>query len=809
MQLRSGLLGIITILAAIGGVVTGNFPVSFSALPVMAQTITEQKAEADRFLQQGIEQYRASQFQAAIQSWQKALAIYRGIDDLRGEGKSLNNLGSAYTYLGQYQRAIEFHQQSLEIDREMSNRSGVAKSLNNLGNSYDHLGEYQKAIDFYQQSWEIAREIGERSVQAKSLNNLGNVYNFLGQYQKAIEFHQQSLEINREMSNRSGVASSLNNLGNVYNYLGEYQKAIEFHQQSLEIKKEIGNRRGEAKSLKSLGLAYHYLGQYQKAMEFYQQSLAIAQEIGDRPGERSTLSNIGFLLEKQNQLELATIFFKQSVNVTETIRQDIQGLPSELQESFLETCECTYRALADLLLKQDRILEAQRVLDLLKVQELEDYLRNVRGNGTTAQGVPNLPPEQQIEDGYEAILDKAIEIGKELTQLRKQENLTPTQEQRLAQLVKAQETIIDDFNNFIESPEVEALIAQLTPKTRKPDLVDDLEDLIGLPTNLDELQQNAVLLYPLILEDRLELILTTPNSPPIRRTVSVTKEQLNQAIFDFRQALRDSTSNAEKPAQQLYDWLIKPLENELTNAEAQTIIYAPDGQLRYIPLAALHDGEQWLVQRYRINNITARSLTDLNSQPQAQIKVLAAALVDKNYSFTLAGEPFDFKGLPNAGVEVDILAETFSNTTKLLDDAFNPQDTIPKMGSHTVVHFATHGAIVVGEPEESFILFGNGTPVTLKDIEKWNLNGIDLVVLSACETGINGNLGTGAEILGLGYQIERAGARAAIASLWQVDDGATQMLMNAFYNVLQTDNITKAEALRQAQIALINDDYSV
>jgi len=432
----------------------------------------------------------------------------------------------------------------------------------------------------------------------------------------------------------------------------------------------------------------------------------------------------------------------------------------------------------------------------------------VRGTGNTAKGVANLPPEQQLTDNYQAILDQAITLGKELTQLRQKNNRTPEEEQRIAQLVETQETILADFNTFIESDEVEALIAQLTPKTRRPDLLDDLEDFIGLQDNLKNLHQNAVLLYPLILDDRIELILTTPDSPPIRRTVAVTKEQLNQAILTLHQALRNPTINAKVPAQKLYNWLIKPLENDLTAADAETLIYAPDGQLRYIPLAALHDGEQWLIQRYRINNITAASLTELNTKPQSQLKILAGAFTQGHYSFTMGQEQFEFGGLPYAGVEVETLAETVPNTTQLFDNAFNLEDTKPKMGDYNVLHFATHGAIVVGTPEDSFILFGDGTPVTIADVRNWNLNNVDLVVLSACETGLDGNLGTGAEILGLGYQMQRAGAKASLASLWTVDDGGTQALMNAFYAAWQGEAITKAEALRQAQIALITGDYT-
>lgn len=120
------------------------------------------------------------------------------------------------------------------------------------------------------------------------------------------------------------------------------------------------------------------------------------------------------------------------------------------------------------------------------------------------------------------------------------------------------------------------------------------------------------------------------------------------------------------------------------------------------------------------------------------------------------------------------------------------------------MHLATHAAFVVGDPSNSFVLFGNGDRASLVDIRNWNLTNVDLIVLSACETGLGGQFGNGEEVLGLGYVFQERGARAVLASLWTVDDGGTQVLMNAFYEQLKSGNVAKVEALRQAQIALIN-----
>jgi CHAT domain-containing protein/Tfp pilus assembly protein PilF len=701
---------------------------------------------------------------------------------------------------------LEFYQQALAISKEIGDKAGEGTTLNNIGAVYDSLGQYPKALEFYQQALAISKEIGDKAGEGTALNNIGLVYNSLEQYPKALEFYQQALAILKEIDDKATEGVTLGNIGSVYDDLGQYPKALEFYQQALAISKEVGDKATEGSTLNNIGNVYVNLEQYPKALEFHQQALAINKEIGDKAGEGANLNNIGYLLAKQNQPELAIVFYKQSVNVKEAIRQDIRVLPKEQQESYTQTVEHTYRSLADLLLKQDRVLEAQKVLDLLKVQELDDYLHNVRGNQQTQQGVDYLPPEQQLLAQYNAKLTQIVQLGKELDTLQKipLEERTPQQEQRRREIEAEQQKLTRDYLDFIRSPQIVALVQQLSRTTGGENLNPQL--LRSLQDNLKKLSQDAVLLYPLILEDRLELVLVTPYAPPIRRPVPVKREELNRTIADFRSALTNPSSNAKEPAQKLYNWLIQPIEAALKEANAKTIIYAPDGQLRYIPLAALYDGNQWLVQKYRLNNITALSLTEWEQQPQT-LKILAGAFTQGNHSFQVGNNSFNFGGLPYAGKEVENLASTVPGTTKLFNRDFSQKETVAQMSDYSILHLATHASFVTGQPEDSFILFGNGDRANFRDVETWPLTNTDLVVLSACETGVGGKLGDGTEILGFGYLMQQAGARAAIASLWSVDDGGTQILMNAFYSAVE-NGMSKAEALRQAQIALITKDLS-
>ncbi|TYQ25710.1 tetratricopeptide repeat protein [Pseudanabaena sp. UWO311] len=795
---------------------------------IQAQTTQDRKIEADRILQQGIQQAETSQFESALQSFERALTIYRAIKERKGEASAVGAIGLVYGYLGQQDKAIAYQLQSLELRRKIQDREGEGKSLSNLGNAYQDLGKYDKAIEFYLKSLEIAREIKDRLVEGAVLGNLGTAYNSLGKYDKAIEFQLQSLAIAREIKDRLGEENSLGNLGNAYNSLGKYDKVIEFYLKSLEIAREIKDRLGEGKALGNLGNAYQALGKYDKAIEFFLQSLAIAREIKDRLGEGNslgklgiaydalgkydkaiefhlqslaiarevkyrrgegkalnnlavaygnlnrdreamisyqqalsiareignrgseglTLANLGNVLSKAKRPELAILFYKQSINVREAIRKDIRKLDKDIQKSYLETVSNSYKRLANLLIQKDRIVEALQVLDLLKVQELEDYLKNIKGSDRSAQGV-------RLLDQEKAISDKLLAAS------------------------------------FENSPEINSQLANKIQQLPK-------SEINKVPDYLQKIPQGTALLYPLILSDRLEIILFSPNTVPINRTVKISQKELETLVTDFRSALIDTGSeDVKEPAAKLYNILIKPVEAELTQAKTTTILYAPDGQLRYIPLAALYDGKQWLAEKYRINNLIAYSLFDFSPNLKIQPNILAGAFGGKANE-----KKFGQIGLPATLREVQAIANSFQNSVTLTEDGFSRQAIESKFKNHNILHLATHAEFNTGTPDNSFIIFGNGDKIRLNEITDWQIPNIDLIVLSACQTGV-GKLGDGVEILGFGYQIQKAGAKNAIASLWSVNDEGTQALMEAFYNELKKGDVTSTEALHRAQVALI------
>ncbi|WP_017315305.1 CHAT domain-containing protein [Mastigocladopsis repens] len=610
--------------------------------------------------------------------------------------------------------------------------------------------------------------------QVRRLNQEGIKLSEQGQFAEALQTLEKALAMSQENEERSVNAATLNNIGRVYQNQGRYSQALKYYLQALSLNKELQVNE------KTPGQAHIALGK--------------------------TYSNLGYLFERLQKPELAIFFYKHCVINREKVRLNPAAFSVPQIDAYNLSVAQTYRTLGEALLKGKRIQEAIRIMDLVKVEELEEYLHNVQGNEQTAKGIEVVPAERQIKQKMEKTLGDAVALGKELETLRQipPQKRTPQQKKRIEELVATQQKILDEFYDFISTAVVTAQVDQISRTARQQNL--DLESLNAIRDNLARLPEKSVLLYPLVLKDSLELILVTPESPPIHRTVAVKREKVYQTIAAFRQALQNPTQEAKQPARQLYEWLIKPIENDLKQAGTQTLIYAPDDQLRYIPLSALYDGKQWLVQGFGVNHITAASLTNFNTVRKSNVRVLAAAFTKGSYELKVANRQLTFSGLPFAEREVETLAATVPGTKTILDDAFSPKTTVPQMDDYTIVHLATHAAFVVGEPEDSFILFGNGDRANLRDVATWSLPRVDLVVLSACETGLGGKLGNGEEILGFGYQIQKTGARSAIASLWAVDDGGTQSMMSSFYALLPSGKLTKAQALRQAQIALITGD---
>lgn len=728
--------------------------------------------------------------------------------DVLGEARTLGNLAATYLAQGRYIKAVEHYQlaQQLFTNTAHATPNDLGNIQTNLGSVYAEMGQYDKALIHQHQALTIYQQAGNTAGIASSYHNIGYIESEQQNYAAALDAFRRAIALREKIHDRFGAAETRNNLGMLFSEMGRQKEALHALFQALPVLEELNARIQIAATYDSIGSVYTRMQKHTPALEFFQKALLIWHETGDRESERITLANIGDLFALSGQSTLAIVFYKLAVNISESIRDELQILPQQEQKAYLNRVHGFYRKLADLLLQQDRVIEAQQILDLLKIQEAANFLGPVRGNTNTATGIVMLSPEQQIQKQYALLLEQSIRIGKELAVLNNidRDKRTASQNEQLHHLIKQEQQLQRGFVSFIESNEMRDLVDQLSRDVRTQ--MPALEQLRPLRDNLKRLGEQVVLLYPLIMEDRLELVLVTGLTPPLHVAVPIDHHDLNQTVLNFRMALIERQDTVQHFAQKLYQWLIKPVEHLLKEVNADTILYAPDGVLRYIPLAALHDGQQWMIQRYQVNNITAFSLTDLDTRPAKEIKLLAAAFTTGNYTFTIGNQTFDFNGLQYAGEEVNNLTEIYPDTIKLLDKDFSPDAVITEINQFNIIHFATHAALVPDKAYESFILFGNGDRVTVDQVKyEWSLTNVDLIALSACETALGAVFGQGEEILGLGFLMESAGAKATLASLWSVDDRGTQLLMNEFYKALRLPGTTKTAALQKAQLSMLTE----
>ncbi len=817
------------------------------------------KDEISRLLAVAIKQSLDQEAAAAADSYRRALALMERLEkvDPLLKAEALWGLGRAYAYLQEDDNALPILEEALAL-YEMLEQEQMAESIAQvssetpevayadiqmdlyglLGAIYDDRANYAMALRYNQQALALAEILARRWEQANFQYNVGLVTAELGQYEQAEEALNQSIVLNEQIEQSEKIeqseqidltASVMMTLGGVSEQQQNYGEAITHYQEAIILYETLktadltsssvdlqsiisrqvrvfnnlgmvylkqGNQtaaqtafehgvtlltpeanevepqiwvRERAILVNSLGELSQAKGDRDQAFQFYLQAFQLAQQEEDKIGEIEALLNFGRLMEAEEQPNLAIFFYKQAIARIEIIRENLQPLSQSVQQRYTQTVEDFYRNLAGLLLQQNRESEALQVLELLKLQEIRSYLQNDQAQGR----------EESLNTREEAALLEAFDV-------------LPL------------ETSLVDFLASDEAIAVRDFTASIESNSANP-----------LPFNLASLQAavaaqpvKTAVLYPLILENRLEIILLSPDGTLEHFATPVSKEDLSKTIEDFQRNLKNRSGDVTPSAQRLHEWLIQPLESTLAAQQVQNIIYLPDGILRYVPLAALHDGEQWLVETYQSHNITAATVDDLVERNPLPLSVIAGAFTDSSLSYPVPESDIKYSGLSTAIQEINNLVTAIPDTQTLLNQDFTSARMLEAVGDRRILHLATHAQFLPGQPEASFILFGDGDTADMREIRQWQLPTVDLVVLSACETATSIVEGDGKEILGLGYQIQQTGAGAAIASLWAVNDESTAALMSQFYQALSRGQ-TKAEALQYAQQRLIaSDRYS-
>jgi len=654
--------------------------------------------------------------------------------------------------------------------------------------------------------------VGDRTGEAATLGNIGSVYSDLGEKQKALDYYHQALPIVRAVGDRGDEARTLHSIGSVYSDLGEKQKALDYYHQALLIERSVGNREGEAWTLTCVGVVYSELGEKQKALDYYNQALPIFRFVGDPLFEAKTLLMLMDYWKDQQRPALAIFFGKQAIDRYQQMRQNITGLEKEAQESFLKSKESDYRELAGLLISEGRLPEAQLTLDFLKVEEYSEFTHRRGLELTGTAPVELTPSEKRSKENGDRIAEEITSIGREWSDLNAKRSRSPDEEARYNQLSDQLTAANQRYQEYLNG-----LYENFGKGDQANRAVNQIQENAGELQNLSqELGPGTVALYTLVLDQKCVVMVITP-SARVAREAQISKTALSAKVFALAGAVahHQSEESIRSKSQDLYKVLIAPIEGDLEGAQAKTLVWSLDDVLRYVPLAALYDGKQYLAERYQNVVITTASLGNLKDQPQVSRWHGLAMGVSKDYEGL--GELKAVPGELNAVVHSEKVAGSHGPVpgTILQDDSFTQANMMNELSQHSpLVHIASHYVFHAGDDTQSYLLLGGKdaggqayhlTLANLRDEIRMDFHGVELLTLSGCQTGLGSKDADGREIDGLGITAQRKGAKAVMATLWPVDDASVGLLMEKFYSLwVTTPGRTKIEALREAQLSLLH-----
>lgn len=744
-----------------------------------------------------------------------AVPIYETIDFKAAEATNLIGIGKIYAQLGERAKTLEYYNRALPIFRQIRDRMGEALTLNNLGWTYTELGDDRNALKFYDQALPIYKSFNDGS-EGVTLSNIGIVYKNSEDWLKALEFYNAALAAHQMRGDKFGEALVRGNMAAVYSRIGARQKALDNHLRVLEIARAAGAREFEATALQNIGRIYASFEQPEKALEFYDQALLINKATGNSDGEASALLDFMRTWNELGNRRNAVIYGKQAVNIYQRLRQNIRDLENDLQNSFLQSIESAYRELADILIAEGRFAEAQIVLDLLKKEE---YGQLARRSGS--QAADNLP-YSQAEAAVVTEIENLAQLEREKSDLqrilRETGELAPEQNSRLEKINRQIAVANQAFDETL---------ARLGKTGQTAARVDEIKDGQVLQSALAELAEKTgsgvVALYTVLNRETAGgedgaasrkssfgwVILVTEN----RRTAyPIDVAGLENAVFNFRAALSSPTHDPQPLAEKIYAAIFrqpsnlkKTLEQDLQehfkSQENKTLMWSLDGVLRYIPTAALHDGKGYLVESYRHVVFTNESFVWLMNEYRNDWRVLGLGVSDARTNFS---------ALPGVKTELETIVREPNRQSGILNGSVRLNENFKKQtffnvvgaGAFPVVHISSHYNFDPVAPENSFLLAGDGN-LTFTEIKtQQNLfKKVDLLTLSACDTGVSGN---GKEAEGFAYLAQSLGAKSVIASLWKVSDAGTPELMIRFYKLrAENPQMSKGEAFRKAQLSLL------
>ncbi len=716
-------------------------------------------------------------------------------------------IGDIHEKRSEYARANEYYNRSIALFKKLNKFPlGYSLALQAKALNYQRLSRYKQSIPLL-----LVARLGMIKLHGSESTYVGDTYlnegiswESLNKFKKALDTYGTALKIYTKANGEDSAtaAYAMNNIAWVHRRLKDFDKSNRWFRRALPIlEKHEGLFSRNVGLVKiNIGIVQQQMGNHDAAVRWTMRAMPYikANPVSTLDEQRWAFDTLAKAFKSKDNPARAITFAKLAVNAQQNIRSLNKSLKQSETKDLRSEWKKLYRHLADLLIEEGRINEAQAVLNMEKEQEVYEFLkRDATADLRKTRAILN-DSEVSEEQKIQAIAKMPVKAALELSLLRKKisgNDFSTADEDRMLILQDSIQITIDDYEK-----DIDAFLKSVSNETGDAQKA-QIEASGAYQDFLSEFDRRAAILQIASISDATHLFLTLPEIT-IHKKVPITKAELSRLTFGALQSIEARSSSSQQKLKALHDALIKPVRQILIDSKVEVLMLNLDGFIRYVPFAALYDGEKYLIEDFALALYTPAVPTKFQrgkrrSERSAGFGVTAAhpgfsALPGVKKELEAIFQPAKTKGILNGPTRLD---KDF--TTRNLKRAL--------IKKPAVLHIASHFQLVSGREDDSFLLLGDGRHLALSDFRRkksLSFRGIDLVTLSACQTARGGG-GDGSEIEGFGATVQLSGASSVLASLWPVADAATAKLMQQFYQNLMQQGLDKAEALRQAQISML------
>jgi CHAT domain-containing protein len=712
---------------------------------------SERALSAQSYHEKGALDFKNGNFESAIQNWTQAEILFKEASMVEKQCAARVDLARSYQALGMNSKAIDVLEPAFRLAEKFDNFYDQAVVTVHLGSLYTQMGEADQAQAYLDQSLLMGNKLDNPLLLASILNNQGNLFLFQKKYQDAFEAFMDSIRLSKAVNKPTLTVTALINAARIQMQLERLESAKPILDEAFSTLTAMEDSHFKAYALINIGLAYYELGF--SSYQVFSEARYIAQNIDDYRALSYALGYMGKLYEDDERYEDALTLTHSAAAMAQKVYS-----PESLYRWQWQT---------------GRILKETGHI----AKAVAAYRRTLYTLQSIRQEINNCHDIQQA-----SFREVAGSISSEMVDL----------------LLRHSKTVQDpDIHEslLLEARDVVELLRVYELRNYFKDDCVDAGSYQGV--TLDDISNTAAVIYPVMLADRTELLVSLPSGLK-QFTLPIDKAAMTKEIRQFRNKLEKRTTWEFLPhARKLYDYLIRPVEADLSAAGVDTLVFVPSGPLRTVPMAALQDGRQFLVEKYATAITPGLNLIDPTPIRRENIKILAAGVTEASQGFP---------PLPEVAFELQNISKIFLSKLLLNQDFLvSNMETELKKEEFNIVHIASHGQFQ-GDVNETFVLAFDDK-LTMDTLDKYagflqfRQTPLDLLALSACESAAGDDMAA----LGMAGVAVKAGARSALATLWFINDMASSLLIKEFYHQISNPSVSRAKALQQAQLSLAKD----